>query len=39
MHGIILVVNNGLGFNGLVSVLGLDAYVHNKKLKLDLEKI
>jgi len=31
---VILVINNGLGFDGLASALGLDVYVHNKKLKI-----
>jgi len=31
---VILVINNGLGFDGLASVLGLDVYVHNEKLKI-----
>jgi len=31
---VILVINNGLGFDGLASTLGLDVYVHNEKLKI-----
>jgi len=30
---VVLVIDNGLGFDGLASVLGLDVYVHNKKIK------
>jgi len=30
---VVLVINDGLGFNGLASALGLDMYVHNEKLK------
>ena len=31
---VVLVVDNGLGFDSLVSTLGLDVYVRNKKLKI-----
>jgi len=36
---IVLVIDNGLGFDGLVSMLGLDVYVHNEKLKIRSVKI
>ena len=29
-----VVIDNGLGFDSLASVLGLDVYVHNEKLKI-----
>jgi len=31
---VVLVIDNGFGFNGLVSALGLDVYVRNEKLKI-----
>jgi len=31
---VILVIDNGLGFDSLASALGLDVYVRNEKLKI-----
>ena len=31
---VVLVIDNGLGFDGLASVLGLDVYVRNEKLNI-----